>query len=56
MRTYFGWIAAICAALVMFAVGITLVGYKSLSVGRVATMLVLTVGAIGFAVASRRVR
>lgn len=54
MKTYLRWIAAVCAALVVFAVGITLVGYKPLSVGRAATMIVLAGVAIGCFIAGRR--
>lgn len=50
------WLSVLCVVLAAFGVGIFLVGYQSLSVGRVATICLLVVAAAVLAWLSRRGR
>ncbi len=53
-RLYLKWLSALCALMALFGVAVFAVGYKSLSIGRVATVAVLLVAAVAFAALSRR--
>lgn len=44
-KYYLKWLSVLCVVLAAFGVGIFLVGYQSLSVGRVATICLLVVAA-----------
>ena len=55
-KHYLKWLSALCAVLAVFGVGIFLVGYQPLSVGRVATICLLVVTAAVLAWLSRRDR
>ena len=44
-KHYLKWLSVLCVVLAAFGVGIFLVGYQSLSVGRVATICLLVVAA-----------
>ena len=53
-RLYLKWLSALCALMALFGVAVFAVGYKSLSIGRVATVAVLLVTAAVLAALSRR--
>ena len=53
-QMYFKWGMIICIVLLLFAIGILLLGYKAPSVGKCATIVVLAIGAILFGVLWRR--
>lgn len=55
-KHYLKWLSVLCAVLAVFGVGIFLVGYQPLSVGRVATICLLVVAAVVLAWLSRRAR
>lgn len=55
-KHYLKWLSALCVVLAVFGVGIFLVGYQPLSVGRVATICLLVVAAAVLAWFSRRDR
>lgn len=55
-KYYLKWLSVLCMVLAAFGVGIFLVGYQSLSVGRVATICLLVVAAAVLAWLSRRGR
>lgn len=55
-KHYLKWLSVLCAVLAAFGVGIFLVGYQPLSVGRVATICLLVVAAAVLAWLSRRDR
>lgn len=55
-KHYLKWLSVLCAVLAAFGVGIFLVGYQPLSVGRVATICLLVVAAAVLAWFSRRDR
>ena len=55
-KHYLKWLSVLCVVLVVFGVGIFLVGYQPLSVGRVATICLLVVAAAVLAWLSRRDR
>lgn len=55
-KYYLKWLSVLCVVLAVFGVGIFLVGYQSLSVGRVATICLLVVAAAVLAWLSRRGR
>lgn len=55
-KHYLKWLSALCVVLAVFGVGIFLVGYQPLSVGRVATICLLVVAAAVLAWLSRRDR
>lgn len=55
-KHYLKWLSVLCVVLAAFGVGIFLVGYQSLSVGRVATICLLVVAAAALAWFSRRAR
>lgn len=52
-KYYLKWLSVLCVVLAAFGVGIFLVGYQSLSVGRVATICLLVVAAAVLAWLSR---
>ncbi|NPD30345.1 hypothetical protein HLV37_00375 [Eggerthellaceae bacterium zg-1084] len=51
---YLSWVSILCAVMATFGVGVFLIGYKDLSFGRVATVVVLYVAAVVLAWVSRR--
>ncbi len=53
-RLYLKWLSALCALMALFGIGVFAVGYKSLSIGRVATVAALLVAAAVLAAVSRR--
>ncbi len=53
-RLYLKWLSALCALMALFGVAVFAVGYKSLSIGRVATVAVLLVAAAVLSALSRR--
>lgn len=55
-KRYLKWLSVLCVVLAVFGVGIFLVGYQPLSVGRVATICLLVVAAAVLAWLSRRDR
>ena len=55
-KHYLKWLSVLCVVLAAFGVGIFLVGYQPLSVGRVATLCLLVVAAAVLAWFSRRDR
>lgn len=55
-KHYLKWLSVLCVVLATFGVGIFLVGYQPLSVGRVATICLLVVAAAVLAWFSRRDR
>lgn len=55
-KRYLKWLSVLCVVLAVFGVGIFLVGYQPLSVGRVATICLLVVAAAVLAWFSRRDR
>ena len=55
-KHYLKWLSVLCVVLAAFGVGIFLVGYQPLSVGRVATICLLVVAAAMLAWFSRRDR
>lgn len=55
-KHYLKWLSVLCVVLAAFGVGIFLVGYQPLSVGRVATICLLVVAAAVLARFSRRDR
>lgn len=55
-KHYLKWLSVLCVVLTAFGVGIFLVGYQPLSVGRVATICLLVVAAAVLAWLSRRDR
>ena len=54
LARYLTWLAILCLVLACFGVGILLVGYKPASFGRVATIVVLGIGAIALLVGTRK--
>lgn len=56
LSTYLKWLSMVCALLAVFGIGIFIIGYKDLSFGRVATVLLLIVAAIVLGLLSRRKR
>lgn len=55
-KHYLKWLSVLCVVLAAFGVGIFLVGYQPLSVGRVATICLLALAAAVLAWLSRRDR
>lgn len=55
-KHYLKWLSVLCVVLAAFGVGIFVVGYQPLSVGRVATVCLLVVAAAVLAWFSRRDR
>lgn len=55
-KHYLKWLSVLCVVLAAFGVGIFLVGYQPLSVGRVATICLLVVAAAVLAWLSCRAR
>ena len=55
-KHYLKWLSVLCVVLAAFGVGIFLVGYQPLSVGRVATICLLALAAAVLAGLSRRDR
>ncbi len=53
---YLKWLAILCLLLACFGAGILLVGYKPASIGRIATIAVLTIGAIVLLVGTRKLK
>ena len=45
-KHYLKWLSVLCVVLAAFGVGIFLVGYQSLSVGRVATICLVVAAAV----------
>ena len=52
-RLYLKWLSVLCALMALFGIAVFAVGYKSLSVGRVATVVALLAEAAILAVVSR---
>lgn len=53
-RHYFQWLSLLCLIMAAFCIGVFLIGYKSPSIGRVATLVLLLVGAFAFHRLSQR--
>ncbi|MEG0071236.1 MAG: hypothetical protein RR381_05105 [Raoultibacter sp.] len=51
---YLKWIAILCAVMAAFCLAIFAVGYKDLSVARVATVVVLLIASAGCGIAYRK--
>lgn len=50
------WVCVVCAALLLFSLAITVVGYRSFTLGRIATMAVVALGAAMPLVARARLK
>jgi len=46
--TYLKWLAILCGVMAVFCIGIFIVGYKDLSIGRVMTVVALAVCSAAF--------
>lgn len=51
---YLKWLSILCAVMAVFGLGIFIIGYKDMSFGRVATVVVLVAGSVALGLLSHK--